>query len=51
MSLYRFMTAFTWVVTIAVLVVVLVGCKSEKTSNEPRPAVASAVDERTRTDG
>ena len=51
MSLYRFMTAFTWAVTIVALVVVLAGCKSEKTNNEPRPAVASDGDERTRTDG
>jgi hypothetical protein len=41
------MTALSWAVTLLALVVVLTGCKSEKTSDEPRPAVA----ERTMTNG
>lgn len=51
MTRYGFLTALTWVMTIVALVVVLAGCKGEKTSNEPRPALVPAADERTGTDG
>lgn len=51
MTGYRFMAALSWAVTALAMVAVLTGCKSEKTSDEPRPAVVPAADERVRTDG
>ena len=43
--LYPFMVSLAWCLTAIALVVVLSGCKTEQTTDEPRPAVAPAKPE------